>query len=238
MALQSLATHWLTHDANAAMAWLVANGDRVPAQAFGAAAMQLAQEDPDAAALYIDQVPSGLRKDWILHTVQGIAQGDPQRVAGFIMQFRGEPGYEEMVVTAAQTSAWQDPTSAVRLLDGVDPSSAGYRNVVGSIVSSWAQQDWPAARAWTLGLPRGDTRDIALLGFVQVFDGGALVPDRRLLSAFSSEETQQEAVRQVVYQLAARNPNEARSFADEWISNPVGRSEAEQAIDMIAQQSR
>jgi hypothetical protein len=83
---------WALRSPDAAMSWLLANGQSAPPYTFMQIGHQLAARDPRNAISYTSQVPADARGQWMQGIAQGYAQSDPQGAIGWLGQFRHELG--------------------------------------------------------------------------------------------------------------------------------------------------
>jgi hypothetical protein len=100
----------------------------------------------------------------------------------------------------------------------------------------WGSADAPDAHAWALSQPPGNERD-ALLGALIAGAASAETPEPRLLNGFSKDRARQRSIQRVVMVIARRSQDEARAFADTYVTDPALRAEVESLITS-AQQSR
>jgi hypothetical protein len=170
--MQTLMQVWPTRAPDSAVAWLMRNGDRVPATAFQGVAVYLGQNDLAAAERYFTQIPSTARSAWLQGVAQGFAQIDPSAAAAWIDQFRSEPGYGTAAGAIAQRLASLDAPAAARLLDTLSDQPAGASMIqiaASQVANRWAADDPLAAAEWARRLASDEARRSALAGVAQTW---------------------------------------------------------------------
>jgi hypothetical protein len=162
--LDTLTSVWASNDPQAAVEWLLANGDRIDSNSFRQAAYQLAMREPELAASYVQRVPAAARAAWISMVAQGYAQTAPDQATLWLEQIRGEPGYDEAAAAVVQGVAQRDPADAARLYDSLGATGSQVEMVGSMIASQWAAQDPAAAAEWAQRLESDQVRTTALRG--------------------------------------------------------------------------
>lgn len=207
---------WAARDPEAALEWLLANGDRASASSIAQAAEALGRTNPAAAAARVEQVPGTLRARWIKAAAQGYAERNPEAALEWLAPYAGQDGYDAAVAAVAQRAARADPRAAARIFARVESAGAAESlGAVNAIASGLSARDVRAARAWAASLPAGELRDAALTPVLvssATAANGAV--DRSLLAEFSSEVAEQRALGEAVVALARTNPAAARRLAD------------------------
>jgi hypothetical protein len=160
---------------------------------------------------------------------QSIARYDPQsavRLVGTIDPAR--PESRNVLTAVAAQWAQQDPAAAGAW--ALEFPSADLRSgALTAVAQTWSYSDPRAARDWTMSLPNGANRDAALFGVVGSL--GAVQPlDSALLNAFSSDPARGVGIMRNLYQIAQRDPAEARRLVDTYIHEPEVRRNAEQML--------
>jgi hypothetical protein len=147
--LTMLTSAWAQREPHDAARWLLANASAAPRNALGAAALNLARDDPPAAIALLDAVPPERRATWLSAVAEGYAQNDARAAATWIAPHRGEAGYDAAVAAIAGITARTDAAAAARLFDSIDPAEApDAPQTAQRIASAWARQDSRAAAAW------------------------------------------------------------------------------------------
>ena len=173
MVAPSVISMWAARSPDAAMQWLLANGQATSPSAFQQIGQQLAMRDPQSALGYTAQVPAAAREAWVHGVAQGYAQNDPQGAIDWLGRFRGEEWYGRAATTVAMTVAQRDGAAAARLVDELPADAGGEQppRLVSVIATNWANQDPAAAADWLLARATGQERDMAVRGVVGVWSG-------------------------------------------------------------------
>jgi hypothetical protein len=162
-ALQMLTNVWAEREPEAALSWLLANPERAPSSSFGHAAGGLARDNPDKAIAYMNRIPNEARDAWLSGLAVGYAQNDPQAAASWIVQHRGQPGYDEAAAQISAQSARYDPLGAAALVATIDmraaPAGVG---AAANVAAQWSRQNPRAAADWALDLNHDEARTRAV----------------------------------------------------------------------------
>jgi hypothetical protein len=150
---------WVGYDPGGALDWMLASGEIDPFIAANIGG-QLAQRDAKAAAAYTERLPEELRMPWLQQIASEYARQDAAGATGWIAQFQGQPGYDDMLGQAIVQAAQTDPQSAAQML--LLASGEMQRNVAGSVASGWARSDLAGAARWAVGLRDASAREAAL----------------------------------------------------------------------------
>lgn len=259
-AVQTLTSNWAQADPESALMWLLGNADHAGAHSFRQVAQQLGHADPEMAVRYTSKVPSAYRDAWIQHVAPGYAQIDSTAAFNWISQYQGEPAYEAGLAAMIRHSSQEDPRGAARMLETIvdSPHSAAAASTIAAqwvrseprAASTWAQElnqdearssalagvarqwgdsDPQAAQRWVLELTVDSDRDVALASLLPAI-ASKETPGASLLTAFSSDTARHQAIPQVVYQVARRDPQAARALIDEYVSDEQTRRQAEQML--------
>src|SRR5690606_18660562 len=119
-------------------------------------------------------------------------------------------------VTARVASRWasrEDPRGALEWAQSLrDPEAQS--SGIAAAAGAWAASDLPAAQAWALTLPSGDSRDDALAAILRqgIVSHGSI--ERRMLSGFSSGAARDGALEAAIpafRRLADSAPDRARA---------------------------
>ncbi len=209
--------------------------DRMPPELRSAwirdVAAPFAAQNPTAAADWIAQFAGEAGYEQVLaRVVQQTANSDPVG-SSRLLPTLPEQVRQPVVQVIANSWAQQDLAAAANWAIGLD-NEREQAMAVSQVGGAWANRDPAAAQRWAAGLPRGATRDQALVGVFSRLGRDAYVStiDWQLLSAFESDAARGQAVRQVVSMVGSRDPAEARSLIDRWITDPSMREQAEQAL--------
>jgi hypothetical protein len=174
--LQMLASIWGQQSPREATEWLLAHQEQVNDESFRQIGPRFAQQDPEAAAAYLDRVPAEARGDWITAVALGYARTDPQNALTWVGRFRGEPAYDPAAAAVAQALASYDPRGAATLVRTIDTSRQELRGVMTNVAQQWAMTDPHGAADWALEFDAPETRSEALAGIGRAwasYDTGA-----------------------------------------------------------------
>ena len=196
----------------------------------------LARTDPVMAASYTQRVPAALRELWVANVAANYPRLDPQGTLLWLGQFRDKPEYPSAVAAFVQQAVSYDPVLAANLVGSLTDGGRNAQVAAEAVARSWAGRDEQATRAWLRGLAEGPVRDAALRGFIGDTYRDT-VPEASLLSLFSSQETKQQAIMQVIYAVAHDDRDEARRLVREHISNPALRTQAQTFLDSNSQEN-
>lgn len=216
-------------DPRSAFEWVITEGN-LPDQSLNELIGSLARHDPIMAASYTGRVAPAIRDVWIANVAQDYARIDPQAAISWLGQYRDEPAYSAGVAAIVHRAVEFDPSLAAGLLATLDDSGRNTQSAAESVARGWSRRNQQAARLWVGGLAGGPVRDAALRGFIS----GAFqesIPDASLLALFSSEESRQKSLTQVIYNIGQNDRAEARRLLDEHISLPEVRSQMEDWLD-------
>jgi hypothetical protein len=222
-ALQTVLGYWTRSDPRAALDWLVTGRD-LPPQNLSLLVGNVVRSDPVLAASYTDRVPADLRPLWIATVAKNYGRLDPQAGMDWLRGFRNDEGYADAVAALVQQTAAYDPAKAADLIDSVDGKGQNTLSAAEAVARVWGATDEQAARLWVRGLAEGPLRDSALRGLVFGVYRDRM-PDAALLGQFSSQQTRQQTVLQIIYAIGREDRDEARRLADEHISLPDLRSQ-------------
>ncbi len=193
--LERITSIWVQNDPAGALDWMLSSGSTVNEGVAANIARQLASRDAATAATFASRLPAELRSLWLGQVAAPYARQDPESASTWLLQFQGEPGYDDALRRVMQMTAQTDPQSAARMLASAPAdvqqssvatiaSSWARRDLAGaaswatslpeqqrgtavsSVAMSWAARDPQAAQRWALGLPRSETRDQALSAVV------------------------------------------------------------------------
>jgi hypothetical protein len=226
---------WMRTDPRNAFDWILTDPNLPPGNA-SELVNNLARTDPILAASYTQRVPAALREVWVANVAQNYARLDPQGALVWLGQFRDQPEYASGVAAIVQQAVSYDPALAANLVGSLTDGGRNAQVAAETVARGWAVRDEQATRVWLRGLVEGPVRDSALRGFIGSTYRDT-VPEASLLSLFSSQETKQQAIMQVIYTVARNDRDEARRLVREHISSPALRTQAQNMLDAPAEQS-
>ena len=252
---------WPQVDADAALEWALANGDKLDTAWFWRLTLDGGRENPDLAIAVLDNVPPDLRDEWIAGIAGGIAAADSDRALAFLEQHRGQPGYDQGLYGVVDSLSAADPIAAARLVESTGAGSGA----AGRVAWAWSQQDPVAASTWVAGLedpemrrdaigslalnlsrvnpsaaidwlldmPADQGRDFGLQTALSTSAAATGEIDTRALNAIGDERVRNQGILNAITAIARSNPDRARRLVDEHIDDPIRR---EQALQRIAEQ--
>lgn len=258
-ALQSLMNSWGARDTDAAMGWLLANGEGIDANIVSSVVSRFARRDVHAAAAFVDQVPESMRATWITQVAGAYASHDVEGTINWLAQYQGQEGHATATRQVISQAAQSDPRMAAQLwaqapadvrqtTTGLlamhwarqDPTAAAgwaqslsderLRNqAVTTVTTQWGASDPQSARRWVQALPHNALRDQAV-GSLLVASGSSGQLDLSLISMLTSDQAREQAVVRAVSALATSDPGTARALLDTYVTNPALRNALEQRI--------
>ena len=226
----SVAGVWARLEPQTTVDWLVANHERVGSGAYREAAQALAQSDATAALRYGNQLPAEVQEAWIDGVASTVAMSDPTGATEWLAQFRGEPMYERAASAVVRASGYRGEPTQVAALFATLPEAEQVRSV-GALAEAWARRDPDAGMRWAVSLPAGAVRDAALTRLVGT---GGHMPDPATLALFSTRETREAALANVVRSVGRRNIAEARRLLAEQVSDPGLRARVEYDLQQMS----
>ena len=257
---RNVMSRWSSDDPTAALDWAIVNADSIDAGVFRSMASTAARENPDAAIQTLARLPTNQQQGWIEGVSQGLAMVDVDRAIDFISQYRGQPAYENAMLTVVMQAARSDPRRAAALIEASDGSPQAL-NAAGMLAGQWADQDPRAAIEWASGLANETARTQSMQQIAAVWaqsDAGATrswlmgMPgggsrdaalngflsatartgtlDDTLFDAYSSDRARQQGALGVVVQLGRTDPEAAQRLLDRHITDADLRRQAERML--------
>lgn len=151
-AMQSLVDRWITTNTSEALSWLFARADSIDPNAFGQLAQQAANQNLALAISYTSRVPEESIESWTTAIARRYANADPQGAMRWILERRGQPGYEASVRTLVDYVAPHDLAGVTNLVADLDGASAHARGAVATLTYYWIREDLNAAIDWVNAL--------------------------------------------------------------------------------------
>jgi hypothetical protein len=212
--------------------------DQVPgalrADWIAATASGYSRVDPERALVWLDRFRGEpVYEPGVAALAQQLASSDPRRAAALLESVgtNTDVARRALPVIAMQW-AQQDPVAAVQWASTL-PERGGRSETLNMVMQQWARLDAQGARNWAMGLPSGSRRDQALVPVVSAIAATA-TPDASLLDAFSDDAMRYTALRNALFPLAQRDPDEARALVARHFTDPAQRREAEQLIEQAS----
>ena len=252
--VSQIASQWVNRDPEAAFNWVAGFDGETYQQTMQNIGQNLSYRDPDQAARYLHRVRGAARDSWIVHVASGYAQRDPQRALNWVEQFKGDAAYSQALSNVIPALARRDPVGALRLAQNVEGVENDYlvSNVVQQwartdlqsatrwlesaspelqsksapgVVQAWARRDFSAAKNWTMRLPKGQSRDMALVSMIQHAPNDNQA--EKLMASLDSSEMKDNAVLSLFYKRLGQNPARARAFMKDQDVSPHIREQME-----------
>ena len=176
------------------------------------------QQDPAAAFTFANDLPDGLREEWLGKAIGEYAKTDASAAALEIPKLPAKlrPDAHTAVATAISESA---PDQAVAYLDSL-PAEEKKATSYSGPVSAWAEGHWVEAEAWWKGLPADD--NVARPGALAVIAGRLYESDPSagnqivgLIGEIQDLGTRSRALQSLVMSMAKDNPEAARALAEQ-----------------------
>jgi hypothetical protein len=205
-------------DPAGALAWLGAQQSRLDSNDWVSVAAVLSGQNPSLAAEYAPSVPESARGEWISAVARGMAARDVDGALSWLGTYRNTDYYDAAVAGVAQQLVSYDPQRAAQLLGDIDVDSPMAQAAVTGVAAMWAASDEDGAIDWATDLPRGDTRDRALIALAPRI--GERLLDDAMLDLFSNEPVRNSAAGAAITAVARTDPARAQDLVNTHISNP------------------
>lgn len=217
--LMSSITQLASRDPAGALSWLSAQQGSLDPTLYMNVAAILGQQHPELAAQYTSAVPESARGGWISAVARGMAGRDVDSALNWLATWRNTSYYADAAAGVAQQLAGFDPQRAAQLIGQVDMQSRQGRAAVTSVAMMWANSDPEGALEWARSLPRGVTRDQALIAVAPRI-GEPILGDT-LLDLFDNASLRDSAAGAVITSIARTDPTRAQELIDAHIANPA-----------------
>lgn len=134
----------------------------------GALMLEWAQKQPHEALAFCLKLPAGLaRRTACAAAVEGWAANDPVAAMKWATLELAGSNRREAVARGAEVWAKSDPLAAAKWAEEQSTLHPGSPSImIEEVMRSWAARDPEKAGEWSLKLPEGDFRDLALSAFV------------------------------------------------------------------------
>ena len=198
-----------------------------------ALADKLLQLDTDAAARFAESIPLGPHRDEALRRfAQGLATRAPERAEHWAVTLSDEAERTAALAYICTQIARTDAAGAIHKAEHHQLDQASSITVE-NLVHQWADQDLPAATAWTLARPHGQQREqmCSRLAIVQ----SATEPEqaaRLVLEEIPEGPNQTEALISVISQWATRDPQSATIWVESFPSGSL-KERAENELQQL-----
>jgi hypothetical protein len=115
-AVMNIAMQIVRSDPRAAVEWVKSvNDEEARADGLQNLAQALASSDPETATSLTDEIPSGLRADWIAAVASAYVQQDPEAAVRWARPYLNDPAYPQIFWQVVSRLAMNDPEAAFEL---------------------------------------------------------------------------------------------------------------------------
>lgn len=232
-AIQDVMQIWATSDIAAATQWAIGAKNQT-VRSFGIRALgsALAEADPQAALLFLDELPGTENKSsYIRGMFRNLAQKNPTEAVELAGQLPKGGALRQIAVEQA-ASAWgeREPGKALAwYLQNASPPQGRedefrFQGLSGSIIAAWVRTAPEEAAAFAAALPLGSSRSVIIRGLGE--NWGAVDPEAAaawLDSIPKSEETS-KAFEGLIRSWTVIDPSRAAAFV---LSQPALRNREE-----------
>ena len=229
-----MAVHWVAqYDLEVAMRWLPRLDETTQQTWRAQIASTLAEQGSvQEARNFITRFEGSEDYPQLLASaINGIAQND---IATAIEMTALVPaGLERDALYSNLISQYghQDPQQAVALLSSISDDDQRSQ-ATGVLAMVWSHNDPVAAQQWVGGLPRGDSRDDAIMHLISSWE--EITPSRRLLmDSIGNMEKRRQAQIMYIHRVAESDPQQAESLMREMDLSDDERQGLQDAINMI-----
>ena len=230
--LSSITSAWMSHDSDAAIAWInsLPAADRSKAVQNGC--WQLIQEDPAKASKFLASLPANSQTNQQFSQLAGQwAQQDLEAAQKWVESLPAGQRREQAMSGIIGTLAQADPAKAATLLGGAVVTNQNSHQV-GMIVGAWVKTDQPAALAWldSLGL-KGDAQRNIYSQFMQNWGNEDAPAAGRYALGIEDEKTRQQAITSLVGVWGNDDPQATR----EWIMKSLDGDTKNRSLNSLIQ---
>ena len=186
--------------------------------ASGAATIagEWARQDPEGALAWAKSLPEGERDDASIKAIAQIASSDPEKAAGLTAGLEGRSLTEARQMIAAEWARidWDRAENFINILPASQRAEA-----MGAAVGALAGDDPVLAASKALGIPEGPARNGAISAVAESMAREQPAEAARWVSANGDEETQRQAVGNIMSNWVNQDPSAAKDWA---VSRPAG----------------
>jgi hypothetical protein len=230
--LASISSTWMSHDSDAAIAWINSLPATDRSKALQNGCWQLMQEDPAKAAELLSSLPannqtshqfSNLANQWAQQDLAAAQRWVESLPAG---QTR-EQAMSGIIGALAQT----DPAKAAALLGGAVVNNQNSHQV-GMVVGEWIKSDQTAALAWLDSLDlRGAAQQNVHSQFMHNWVNEDAPAASRYALGIQDEKSREQAISSLVGAWGNNDPVAAR----EWIMNSLEGESKNRSLNSLIQ---
>jgi hypothetical protein len=234
-ARQDIAYNWGTLDPSAALEWISTQkkNDFVDADSLSTDVIRgWCVKDVRAAAAYIAQhLDDSMAERGAGFVASAMFARDPEQATAWISQMPDGRPRESAESEIASVWTQKDPSSAAKWATTLPENEQ--TDVVGTIVRSWANKNWPGTSRWIDTLS-GTVRDTAISNAMGR-EGSTETDSLTLALSIRSDELRHTRIEDVVRQWAYNDPESAET----WVKNsPLSDEEREHLRSVISENQR
>jgi hypothetical protein len=230
--LATITSTWMSHDSDAAIAWINTLPAEDKSKAVQNGCYQLMQEDPAKAAKFLASLPtnnqtrgqySELASQWAQQDLEAARKWVESMPAGRTK----EQAMSGIIGTLAQT----DPVKAATVFGDSVVNNQNYSQV-GMIVGEWIKSDQTAAIAWLDSLDlRGDTQRNVHSQFLSSWVSEDPTAASQYALGIQDEKSRQQAIGSLVGSWGSSDPQAAR----EWIMKSLDGETKNRSLNSLIQ---
>jgi len=245
-ATQQLVSTWMRSDPEAATEWILSHDKEAAGPMLQSAAFQMLHRDVDKAIQLLPRLDPMFQAGLRQQIAEQLATArSPAEAQAFILQFEGEPGYDQLQASVIAGVAHTDVFMAKQLADQLAAGDARDRAYL-QVISQQAQTDPVPALGWLNGIDNKRIRGAAAgqlvtqwyandppaaLRWVSSLPGGALRDDvimnmssywqeptreqSDLIGSIQDREKRSRAKIQRAYRLMRTDPDRARKLLED-----------------------
>lgn len=210
---ESLAEAWAGTDPAGALAWASSLGGASGQSALATVVKTWAAQDPEKAAATVAGLPATQRARVATGLVEAWSQSDPSAAMTWIQNTLKSEARSSAMFACIEGGLANDPQKVADALARLDDTSL-QRQAAPTLVEGWARKDPAAATAWTLALPEGKTRMLALDRIAPAWVQTDLPAVREFIATTPAATLPPSLASAVGQALAATDPQGALAFAN------------------------
>jgi hypothetical protein len=232
-ARENIAYNWGTLDPSAALEWVGKQGDKDYVNRnllYNKVVRGWCRANlPEAAAYVRQHLDDDTAPDAASSVAEAMFAHDPDGAATWIGRLPEGKPRDEAESTVASTWSQKDPAAASRWMGALSEKEQG--NVVGEIVSNWADTNWSDASRWIDTLI-GDVHDSALSVAMNRQDGSES-DSLALALKIGNDETRQSRIENVIRNWSYNDPDAAEAWVKSSSLPPEQQSQLFSVISEI-----
>jgi hypothetical protein len=211
--LSSITSSWMSHDSDAAIAWINSLTAADKSKAVQNGCWQLIQEDPAKAAAFLSSLPANNQTSYQFSNLASQwAQQDFAAARKWVESLPAGQTREQAMSGIIGTLAQNDPAKAAAMLGGAVVNNQNSHQV-GMVVGEWIKTDQTAALAWLDSLDlRGDAQRNVHSQFLQNWVNEDAPAASRYALGIQDEKSRQQAISSLVGAWGNNDPIAARDW--------------------------